>query len=47
MLRENGTPVAYLIFQDIRNDPAAILCVQDVAWDGRAGLNVPPRCCSG
>ena len=39
MLRENGTPVAYLIFQDIRNDPAAILCVQDVAWDGRAGLN--------
>ena len=38
MLRENGTPVAYLIFQDIRNDPAAILSVEDLAWDGRAGL---------
>ena len=39
MLRENGTPVAYLIFQDIRHDPAAILAVQDLAWDGRAGFN--------
>ena len=38
MLREDGRPVAYLIFQDIRNDPAAILSVQDLAWDGRAGL---------
>ena len=38
LLRENGTPVAYLIFQDIRNDPAAILSVSDLAWDGRAGL---------
>ncbi len=39
MLRENGKPVAYLIFQDIRHDPAAILSVQDIAWDGRNGLN--------
>lgn len=39
LLRENGTAVAYLVFQDIRNDPAAILSVQDLAWDGRAGLN--------
>ena len=39
LLRENGKPVAYLIFQDIRHDPAAILSVQDLAWDGRAGLN--------
>ena len=39
MLRENGTPVAYLIFQDIRHDPAAILAVQDLAWDGRVGFN--------
>lgn len=39
LLRENGTPVAYLIFQDIRNDPAAILSVQDLAWDGRTGMN--------
>ena len=39
LLREDGNPVAYLIFQDIRNDPAAILSVQDLAWEGRAGLN--------
>ena len=39
LLRENGKPVAYLIFQDIRHDPAAILSVQDLAWDGRAGMN--------
>lgn len=39
MLRENGRPVAYLIFQDIRHDPAAILSVEDLAWDGRDGLN--------
>ena len=39
LLREEGTPVAYLIFQDIRHDPAAILSVEDLAWDGRRGLN--------
>ena len=39
LLREKGTPVAYLIFQDIRHDPAAILSVEDLAWDGRDGLN--------
>ena len=39
LLRENGTPVAYLIFQDIRHDPAAILSVEDAAWDGRKGMN--------
>ena len=39
LLRENGCPVAYVIFQDIRNDPAAILSVKDMAWEGRAGLN--------
>ena len=38
LLREEGKPVAYLIFQDIRHDPAAILSVEDVAWDGRAGF---------
>ena len=38
LLRENGTPVAYLIFQDIRHDPAAILSVLDAAWDGRKGM---------
>ena len=39
LLRENGKPAAYLIFQDVRNDPAAILSVQDIAWDGRPGFN--------
>ncbi len=39
LLRETGRPVAYLIFQDIRHDPAAILSVEDLAWDGRAGMN--------
>ena len=39
LLRENGKPVAYLIFQDVRNDPAAVLSVQDIAWDGRPGFS--------
>ena len=39
LLKEDGVPVAYLIFQDIRHDPAAILSVEDVAWDGRKGMN--------
>lgn len=39
LLREQGKPVAYLIFQDIRHDPAAILSVEDWAWDGRTGMN--------
>ena len=38
LLRENGKTVAYLIFQDVRNDPAAILTVKDLAWDGRTGF---------
>ena len=38
LLKENGKTVAYLIFQDVRNDPAAILTVKDIAWDGKAGL---------
>ena len=38
LLREGGKPAAYLIFQDIRHDPAAILSVEDLAWDGRTGL---------
>ncbi len=38
MLWEDGRPVAYLIFQDIRHDPQAILEVQDLAWDGLAGF---------
>ena len=38
LLREDGKAVAYLIFQDVRNDPAAILTVKDLAWDGRTGF---------
>ena len=38
LLREGGKTVAYLVFQDIRNDPAAILAVKDLAWEGRTGL---------
>ena len=38
MLSENGWPVAYLIFQDIRHDPQAILDVQDLAWSSPAGF---------
>lgn len=38
LFRENGKAVAYLSFQDVRNDPAAILTVQDLAWDGREGF---------
>ena len=38
LLRKGNQPVAYLIFQDIRHDPAAILSVKDLAWDGKEGL---------
>lgn len=38
MLWEDGRPAAYLIFQDIRHDPQAILEVQDLAWDRPAGF---------
>ena len=38
LLKENGKTVAYLFFQDVRNDPAAILTVKDLAWDGKAGF---------
>lgn len=38
LLRQGSQPVAYLIFQDIRHDPAAILSVLNLAWDGKEGL---------
>ena len=38
LLRNGGEPAAYVIFQDIRHDPAAILKVEDLAWKGRDGL---------
>lgn len=38
MLYDGERPVAYLIFQDIRHDPMAILDVQDLAWSGTEGF---------
>ena len=38
LLYEDGRPIAYLIFQDIRHDPQAILEVKDLAWDGPGGF---------
>ena len=35
MILENKKPAAYLIFTDIRNDPAAILQVNECAWTSR------------
>ncbi len=38
VLKENGEPIAYVIFKDIKNDPAAILQVQECAWTCRDGF---------
>ncbi len=38
MLLEKERPAAYVIFQDVQHDPAAVLRVEDVAWIGRAGF---------
>ena len=38
LLCDGSRPIAYVIFQDIRHDPAAILEVKDLAWEGRAGF---------
>ncbi len=38
LLCEGERPTAYLIFQDVYHDPAAILSVRDMAWDGPAGF---------
>lgn len=38
LLYEDSRPIAYLIFQDIRHDPQAILEVKDLAWDGVKGF---------
>ena len=39
LILENGKPAAYLIFTDIRNDPAAILQVNECAWTSRNSFN--------
>ena len=38
ILRKDGNPVAYIIFTDIKNDPAAILKVEELAWTCREGF---------
>ncbi len=38
ILRQGGRAVAYLIFTDIRHDPAAILRVDECAWSCRDGF---------
>ena len=39
LLYDGDRPAAYLTFQDVRHDPAAILSVQDYAWDGKNGFH--------
>jgi len=38
VLGDEKAPEAYVAFQDVRNDPKAILRVNDYAFDGRRGL---------
>ncbi len=38
LLKEDGEDAAYLVFKDIRHDPAAILEVTDLAYRGRKGF---------
>lgn len=38
VLKEDGEPIAYVIFTDIKNDPAAILQVEECAWTCRDGF---------
>ena len=39
LLKHEDGPAAYIIFQDIRHDPQAILSVKDLAFLGRRGWN--------
>ena len=38
LLKDGGRFLAYVVFQDVRHDPMAILKVEDVAWDGGEGF---------
>ena len=38
VLKQEGRPVSYVIFTDIRHDPAAVLQVEECAWTGRDGF---------
>ena len=39
LLKDEEGPAAYVIFQDIRHDPQAVLSVRDLAFAGRRGWN--------
>lgn len=38
MLSAHGRNIAYVILKDVYHDPAAIMEVEDLAWDGREGF---------
>ena len=38
VMKQEGKPIAYLIFTDVRHDPAAILQVNECAWTCRDGF---------
>ena len=38
ILKREGKPIAYVIFTDVRHDPAAILQVEECAWSNRDGF---------
>ena len=38
VFKQDGKPIAYLIFTDVRHDPAAILQVEECAWTRREGF---------
>ncbi|MBO4696080.1 MAG: GNAT family N-acetyltransferase [Lachnospiraceae bacterium] len=38
VLKQNGEPIAYIIFTDVKNNPAAILKVEECAWTCRDGF---------
>ena len=38
VLKEDGEPIAYVIFKDIKNEPDAILKVEECAWTCRDGF---------
>ena len=39
VLKRDGKPIAYLIFTDVRRDPAAVLQVEECAWTCRGGFH--------
>ncbi len=38
VFRQEGKPIAYLIFTDVKSDPAAILQIEECAWTCRDGF---------